>query len=155
MQTKHPRRARSRRRVDYVALADLRHHIRRFLQVREEAARAAGVEPQQYMALLQIKALEARPPATINALAGRLLVRHHTAVELVDRLVARGMVRRRREGGDRREVRVEMRAAGEAMLRKLALNSVRELGTDGPALAVMLSRLLRNRGRQTDQGGKR
>ena len=144
MQTRRPRRARPRRRVDYVALADLRHHIRRFLQVREEAARAAGVEPQQYMALLQIKALEARPPATINAL-----------VELVDRLVARGMVRRRREGGDRREVRVEMRAAGEVALRKLALNSVRELGTDGPALAVMLSRLLRNRGRQTDQGGKR
>ena len=141
MQARRPRRAPPRRRVDYVALADLRHHIRRFLQVREEAARAAGVEPQQYMALLQIKALEARPPATINALAGRLL--------------ARGMVRRRREGGDRREVRVEMRAAGEVALRKLALNSVRELGTDGPALAVMLSRLLRNRGRQTDQGGKR
>ena len=155
MQSIRPRRARPHRRVDYVALADLRHHIRRFLQVREEAARAAGVEPQQYMALLQIKALEARPPATINALAERLLVRHHTAVELVDRLVARGMVRRRREGGDRREVRVKMRAAGEAVLRKLALNSVHELLTDGPALAVMLSRLLRDPGRQTDQGGKR
>src|SRR5207244_12752406 len=100
-------------------------------------------------------ALGGPAPATSNGLAGRLLVRRHTAVELGDRLVARGMVRRRREGGDRREVRVEMRAAGEVALRKLALNSVRELGTDGPALAVMLSRLLRNRGRQTDQGGKR
>src|SRR5258705_10818299 len=120
MQTKPPGRARSRRRVDYVALADLRHHIRRFLQVREEAARAAGIEPQQYMALLQIKALEARPPATINALAERLLVRHHTAVELVDRLVARGMVRRRRDGRDPRAVRGEMRRAGEAELRQVA-----------------------------------
>jgi DNA-binding MarR family transcriptional regulator len=155
MQTKQPRRARPRRRVDYVALADLRHHIRRFLQVREDAARAAGIEPQQYMALLQLKALEARPPATIHALAERLLVRHHTAVELVDRLAARGMVRRRREGGDRRQVRVEMRAAGEVALRKLVLNSVRELLTDGPALALMLARLLRNRGRRTDQGGTR
>ena len=115
----------------------------------------AGIEPQQYMALLQLKALEARPPATINALAARLLVRHHTAVELVDRLEARGMVRRRRRAGDRREVHVETRAAGEAILRKLALHSVNELRGDGPALVAMLSRLVRDRRRQRDRGGRR
>ena len=146
---------RRRRRVDYVALADLRYQIRCFLQVREEATRATGIEPQQYMALLQLKALEARPPATINALAARLLVRHHTAVELVDRLEARGMVRRRRDGGDRRAVRVEIRRPGEAMLRRLALYSLTELATDGPALVAALSRLVRVRRRQHDQGGRR
>jgi DNA-binding MarR family transcriptional regulator len=142
-------RGRSRRgphRVDYVALADLRYHIRRFLQVREEAARAAGVEPQQYMALLQLKALQARPPATITALAARLLVRHHTAVELVDRLVERGLVRRRRQGSDRRAVTVELHVAGEALLRRLALNSLEELSADGPALVAGLARLLRAHG---------
>ena len=142
-------------RVDYHALADLRYQIRRFLRVREVAAREVGVAPQQYHLLLQVKGLHRREPPTIGVLAERLQTQHHNVVQLVDRLVARGMVRRRREGGDRREVRVEMRAAGEVALRKLVLNSMRELETDGPALAVMLARLLRNRGRQTDQGGKR
>ncbi len=132
-----------RSRVDYVALASLRHHVRRFLQVREEMARRAGLAPQQYMALLQLKALQASAPATVGALAGRLLVRHHTAVELVDRLEDRGMVRRRRGRDDRREVAVELRAAGEAMLRRLALASTTELSADGPALVAVLSRLLR------------
>jgi DNA-binding MarR family transcriptional regulator len=130
------------RRVDYRTLADLRHHIRRFLQVREEAARAAGIEPQQYVVLLQLRALGA-PPPTIGVLAERLLVRHHTAVELVDRLVERGMVRRVREPGDRREVRVALRPAGSSVLRKLATRSMEELARDGPALVTALSRLLR------------
>jgi DNA-binding MarR family transcriptional regulator len=129
-------------RVDYRTLADLRYHIRRFLQVREEAARAAGIEPQQYVALLQLKALQATPPATIGGLAERLLVRHHSAVELVDRLEERGMVRRRRAPDDRRGVHVELRPAGEAVLRTLALYSVSELAKDGPALLAALSRLL-------------
>jgi hypothetical protein len=55
----HARR-RSTLRVDYETLADLRYHVRRFLRVREDAARAAGVEPQQYVLLLQIKGFELR-----------------------------------------------------------------------------------------------
>jgi hypothetical protein len=89
-------RRRSTPRVDYETLADLRYHIRRFLRVREEAARAAGVEPQQYLLLLQVKGFERREPATIGALTERLQIRHHATVQLVDRLTQRGMVRRRR-----------------------------------------------------------
>ena len=138
MQTKHPGRARSRRRVDYVALADLRHHIRRFLQVREEAARAAGVEPQQYMALLQIKALETRPPATINALAERLLVRHHTAVELTDRTQELGLVVRKRDRDDRRLVRLALTAKGRGRIRALTIAHLDELRTRVPLLAALV-----------------
>src|ERR1051326_2375619 len=143
-----------RRTVDYVALADLRHHLRRFLQVREERARHLGVPPQQYMALLQLKALQARPPATIGALADRLLVRHHTAVGLVDRRAERGMARRRRMGGDRRAVTVELTAKGERTLHRLAVHSMVELSTDGPALVSVLSRLL-SRARKPRKGGRR
>ena len=129
-------------RVDYESLADLRYHIRRFLRVREEAARAAGIEPQQYVVLLQVKGLERRQPATIGALAERLQIRHHATVQLVDRLVERGTVRRRRAEGDRRGVVVELTARGEAILKKLALYSLAELRMAGPALATTLMRVV-------------
>lgn len=129
-------------RVDYETLADLRYHIRRFLRVREEAARAAGIEPQQYLVLLQIKGLAQRRPATIGALTERLQIRHHATVQLVDRLAQRGMVRRRRAEVDRRGVVVQLTARGEVTLRKLALHSLAELRTAGPALASILTRVI-------------
>lgn len=131
------------RRVDYTALAEWRYQMRLLLGRRETAARAAGVEPQQYMLLLQIKGLQARRAVTIGMLAERLQIRHHSAVELVDRLVERGMVARRRHDDDRRQVIVTLRPAGEAVLRRLALNSLAELRTEGPALLATLRRLVR------------
>jgi DNA-binding MarR family transcriptional regulator len=132
-------------KVDYWRLAELRYHIRRFLRLREVAARSAGVEPQQYLLLLQVKGLTARRTPTIGALADRLQLRHHSVVELVDRLVKRGMVDRRRHSPDRREVLVSLRPRGEAVLRKLALYSLRELRTEGPALVSTLNRLIGSR----------
>src|SRR5215470_3051898 len=129
-------------RVDYQTLADLRYHIRRFLRVREEAARAAGVEPQQYVLLLQVKGFERRQPATIGALTERLQIRHHATVQLVDRLARRGLVRRRRAEPDRRGVVVELTPRGEAVLQSLALNSLAELRSGGPALASTLTRVI-------------
>jgi DNA-binding MarR family transcriptional regulator len=66
-------------------------------------------------------------------------------VELVDRLVTRGMVERRRDSPDRREVVVSLRPRGEAVLRQLALYSLRELATEGPALVSALNRLIGSR----------
>lgn len=129
--------------VDYRTLAELRYHIRRFLRAREVAARTAGVEPQHYLLLLQIKGLEDERPATVGVLAERLQLRHHTVVELVDRLAAKGMVARRRGPSDRRRVVVELRPAGHAVLSRLALYSVEELRTEGPALVTTLTRLIR------------
>ena len=137
-----PARRRSIPRVDYETLADLRYHVRRFLRVREDAARAAGVEPQQYVLLLQVKGFELRQPATIGALSERLQIRHHATVQLVDRLQQRGMVRRRRAETDRRGVIVKLTTRGESVLRKLALYSLAELRTGGPALASTLTRVI-------------
>ena len=143
-----PRKARSARRtavarIDYATLADLRYHIRRFLRSREVDARAAGIEPQQYLVLLQVKGLEGRGPATIGVLADRLQVRHHAAVQLVDRLVRAGMVERRRHGRDGRQVVVCLRPAAETILERLARHAVRELTTEGPSLVTSLNRLMR------------
>jgi DNA-binding MarR family transcriptional regulator len=137
-------------RVDYATLADLRYQLRRFFGRREEAARSAGVEPQQYALLLQLKGLEGRRPVTIGALAERLQIRHHSAVELVDRLVARRLVDRRRNGDDGRAVEVALRPAGQAVLRRLALYSTAELRSDGPALVSVLRRLIRQQSRTTN-----
>ena len=142
-----------RRRVDYAVLADVRYQLRRFLGRRETVARSAGIEPQQYALLLQLKGLQGRQAATIGALAERLQIRHHSAVELVDRLVARRLVDRRRNGEDGRAVEVTLRPAGEAVLRRLALYSTAELRSDGPALVSVLRRLMR-RQRRTANGSK-
>lgn len=128
--------------VDYRTLAELRYQIRRFLRARELAARAAGVAPQQYLVLLQVRGLAGHRPVTIGALAERLQIHHHSAVQLVDRLARQGLVARRRDGPDRRSVVVEIRRAGEAVLRKLVLYSMAELVSEGPALASSLKRLM-------------
>jgi DNA-binding MarR family transcriptional regulator len=130
--------------VNYATLAEWRYQLRLLLGRRETAARAAGVEPQQYMLLLQIKGLEARGAVTIGMLAERLQIRHHSAVELVDRLVKRGMVARRRHDDDRRQVVVTLRARGQAVLRRLALSSLAELRAEAPALVATLRRLIRD-----------
>jgi len=130
--------------VDYRALADLRYQIRRFLRRREVAARAVGVEPQQYLLLLQVKGLEGSGSATIGALAERLQITQHGVVQLVNRLTRRGMVERRRHERDRRGVVVTLCPAGEALLRRLAIYSLAELETEGPALVASLRRLIMN-----------
>jgi DNA-binding MarR family transcriptional regulator len=143
--------------LDYRALADLRYQIRRFLRVRELAARAAGVEPQQYLTLLQIKGLEGHEVATMSVLAERLQIRHHAVVQLVDRLVRADMVERRRDGRDRREVVVRLRPRGEKVLRRLAGYSLAELTTEGPSLVASLNRLVMRstRGRGPSRNGTR
>jgi len=135
--------------IDYETLAELRYQLRRFLRVRELAARAAGVAPQQYLVLLQIRGVANHRPVTIGVLAERLQIHHHAAVQLVDRLSQEGLVERRRDKRDRRSVIVALRPRGEALLRKLALYSIAELDTEGPALASSLRRLMTNASRRS------
>ena len=147
--------ARPADRIDYPALADLRYRVRRFLRSREVAARAAGVEPQHYLVLLQVTGLAGRGPATIGVLAERLQITHHGVVQLVDRLVERDMVERRRGGPDRRQVVVALRPAGEAVLRRLAMHSLTDLKTEGPALVASLRRLIRESNRNVRKENSR
>jgi DNA-binding MarR family transcriptional regulator len=138
-------------------LADLRYQVRRFLRRREVAARQAGIEPQQYLMLLQIKGLQGRQAATVGVLAERLQIRHHAVVQLADRLAQRGMVERQRVEGDRRQVLVCLRPSGERVLSRLARYSLDELTSEGPRLLDSLRRLLApaRRGRAPGPRGAR
>src|SRR5215469_6494162 len=99
--------------IDYAALGEFRFLIRRFLHFSEEAARAEGLEPQQHQMLLAIRALTGNDSPTIGMLAEHLLIRHNSAVGLVDRLQDHGWVERVRGMTDRREVRVALTLEGE------------------------------------------
>lgn len=127
--------------TDYQALADFRFQIRRFLSISEQLARKAGMEPRQHQLLLAIKGQRDGQATTIGELAARMLVRHHTAVELIDRAEANGLVVRRRDTADRRAVHVELTAQGEALLQDLSRCHRLELESTGPALIAALQSL--------------
>ncbi|HEY7789597.1 MAG TPA: MarR family transcriptional regulator [Vicinamibacterales bacterium] len=128
--------------VDYQALAQFRYMIRRFLRFSEETARKAGIEPRQHQLLLAIKGLPTDREATIGTLAERLQVQSHSAVELANRLVSRGMVKRRPSETDRRQVLLELTAEGEQILRELSATTRAELRSLGPTLVRALNEVL-------------
>jgi DNA-binding MarR family transcriptional regulator len=127
---------------DYRALAEFRYQIRRFLHFSEEQARAAGIEPQQHQLMLALKGLPAGSKPTIGELADRLQLRHHSVVELVNRLESQGAVARNHSHEDRREVLVDLTPAGEELLRKLTILHRQELNTSGRTLARVLRRVV-------------
>jgi DNA-binding MarR family transcriptional regulator len=128
---------------DYQALAELRYQVRRFLHFSEQAAREMGLEPHQHQLMLALKGLPAGMKPTIGALAERLQIQHHSAVELVNRLSAGDLVRRSRAGEDRRQVLLVLTPKGEKVLRQLSLGHKAELRTRGPALVSALERAMR------------
>jgi DNA-binding MarR family transcriptional regulator len=138
--------------ADYRALAAFRYELRRFLGFSERAARAAGLEPRQHQLLLAVRALPAGDAPTIGALAERLQIRHHSAVELVDRMQARGLVRRATHGADRRRVEVRLTPRGERVLSRLALAHRTELRSVAPGLLRALRRLVAHAATEPSRG---
>src|SRR5271168_3077392 len=127
---------------EYRALAELRYRIRHFLREGDAVAQAAGLEPQQYLLLLTIRGLPAGEEATIRTLAERLALKHHSAVELIDRLEARGYARRTRGRDDRRRVMVSLLPRGERMLEEVARHRINGLRSYGHALVHAIDQLL-------------
>ncbi|MGP3929287.1 MarR family winged helix-turn-helix transcriptional regulator [Nonomuraea sp. KM88] len=105
---------------DFEALARFRFGIRSYLRFSEEAVRAAGLTPQQYQLLLALKGFPGRDWATVRELADRLLLRHHSVVELVSRAQGQGLVRRDAHPSDGRAVRVTLTREGERVLGRLS-----------------------------------
>lgn len=126
----------------YRLLAAFRRQIRSFLHFSEEAARQSGLEPQQHQLLLALRGLPEGVRPTIKTLAEDLCLRHHTTVELVNRLEKRGAVVRDQSGEDRREVLLRITPEGERALRTLSASHWDELIKAGPALADALDQLL-------------
>ena len=126
---------------EYQALAEFRYALRRFLHFSEEAARRAGITPQQYLALLAVRGFPGRERATVSELAERLKVRHHSAVGLIDRMVSQGFMVRHPGGADRRQVFVSLTERGAEVLEPLAATHRDQLQRIGGDLRQILERL--------------
>jgi DNA-binding MarR family transcriptional regulator len=131
---------------EYRALAEFRYRIRVFLNGSEQAARAAGLEPQQYLLLLAVRGLPLGREASIRELAERMQLRHHSVVELVDRLERRLLLRRERSRVDRRQVIVHLTPRGERIILRLAKQRLDELRTAAPALVRALNAIVPSSG---------
>jgi len=109
-------------------LARLRYELRKFLRFSEQAARNAGLTPQQHQLLLGVAGYTARGWATISELAEFLQERHNAVVGLVDRARRRGLVAKELDARDRRLVRVALTPTGRKLLHRLSALHRRELG---------------------------
>lgn len=127
--------------VDYKALAQFRYQLRVFLAFSETAAQREGLTSQQHQALLGIKGFVLPGPAAISDIARFLLIRHHSAVELIGRIEKLGLVKRASDPKDARRVHLRLTAKGE---RKLAAISRRNLGELRRAASPAMRRLLRS-----------
>ncbi len=128
-------------RAHYETLAELRYALRQFLRFSENAAQAAGLTPQQHQALLAMKGFPGPNRITIGELAERLQILHHSAVGLVDRLVAERYVRRMTNRQDRRQVRLALTRRGEDILGRLSAVHSEQLQRIGPQIAELLKGL--------------
>jgi DNA-binding MarR family transcriptional regulator len=130
-------------RADYETLAAFRHGLRRFLAFSEDAAKRSGLTAQQHQAILAIKGHGADEPMTVGDVADHLLIRHHSAVELIDRLVKAELVDRTESEGDRRRVVVTLTPKAEAILSDLSATHLEELKRSRTLLVQLLERLER------------
>jgi DNA-binding MarR family transcriptional regulator len=146
----------SERDAKFIAQAEFRYQIRRFLHFSEKAARRAGLHPQQYQLLLAIRGLPRGHEATIGHLAERLQLQHHSAVELINRAERRGLVKRAAGHQDRRQVIVRLTGKGRTLLQKLAYEHRNQLSAAVPQLVRSLKALARkeavkSRGREKNR----
>ncbi len=126
----------------YQQLAEFRYRIRSFVHFSEQAVRSAGIEPQQHQLLLAVKGLPESTRPTVTALSHRLCLKHHSTVELINRLEQRGAVVRRHSHQDRREVLIELTPLGEAILEKLSVLHWQEVQSLAPALSSALETIV-------------
>jgi DNA-binding MarR family transcriptional regulator len=112
---------------EYRNLLGLRTGLRRFLRWSEEQAVTSGLTPSQHQLLLAIRGHGDPRGPTIGDVAGYLLLRHHSAVELVDRAGSAGLVRRTRDRDDHRTVRLSLTAKGARILGRLSERHLEEL----------------------------
>jgi len=145
-------KARASHAVDYEALAQFRHQLRKFLSLREAAARKSGLTPQQHQALLAIKGFSRAAPVSVGELADLLLVRHHTAVGMVYRMTKLGLLARIVDDNDSRRILLKPTRRGEQKLRTLSKMHLEELQAASLALTRILRSFRRSQRRYREPG---
>jgi DNA-binding MarR family transcriptional regulator len=126
---------------DYAALAAFRHALRRFMSFSEAAAAEVGLTGRHYQAMLVVRSNPASHQMTINELARQLLIKHNSAVGLVDRLAEQDLIVRKAVRDDRRKVELRLTAKGARVLDRLADRHRAELEHSGPQLRQLLHKL--------------
>jgi DNA-binding MarR family transcriptional regulator len=122
---------------DFERLLELRTRLRRFLRWSEQQARAAGLTPAKHQLLLAIKGHPGAEAPTVGEVADHLVLRHHSAVGLIDRAVADGLVKRATDDSNRSIVRVALTKAGSAKLDALAEAHIQELAQLAPVMRTL------------------
>lgn len=127
--------------VDYEALAQFRYRLRLFLAFSDMKAKNAGITSQQYQALLAVKGFSSQTPMFVGELSRVLLIKHHTTVELVDRMAKLGLLQRTVDGHDKRRVLVTLTKRGQLLLQRVAAIHFEHLGSSSRVLRK-ISKLL-------------
>jgi DNA-binding MarR family transcriptional regulator len=147
----HPAPPLSREQIQ--RLAEFRFQLRRFLHFSSAAAEEAGLRTQQYQLLQCVCGMPDELDPTIANVAARMLLRHNSAVELVDRTIEQGLLRRVPDPRDHRCVWLRVTPQGERLLASLAAHHVRELDEAGPELIRALRRILQKHAEPTEDAG--
>jgi DNA-binding MarR family transcriptional regulator len=124
---------------EFERLLAFRDGLRRFLHWSEDQAKGVGLTGSQHQLLLAIRGHGSAP--SIGEVAAHLLLRHHSAVELVDRAVASGLVARAADADDQRVVRLRLTRKGAARVEALAHAHLEELSRLRPSFDSLWSRL--------------
>ena len=138
--------------ADFQSRGEFRRAIRDFLAFSEASAREQGVTSQQHQALLAIKAHVGPEPMSIGELADCLLIKNHSAVGLVARLVERGLVRRSASEADRRRVLLMLEPRGEDVLTRVSQINLGRLAVTAKSLRRVLNLLRKLETAQSAKG---
>lgn len=127
--------------LEFESLAQFRQELRRYLAFAQAIAEENGITMQHHQALLAIRA-SPRRILSISELADTLFLRHHSAVELTDRLERAQLAERVQDPTDRRRSLVQVSNRGTELLNSLAARHLQELREHGPRLAMTLTKVI-------------
>ena len=126
---------------DYERLSEFRYGLRRFLHWSEQQARGAGITPTQHQLLLAIRSSRDPRGATVGEVAEVLIIRHHSAVELIDRAQDAGLVTRERDPDTQSVVHLKLTEFGARTLSALSEVHLRELAQLAPTMQALVGAL--------------
>jgi DNA-binding MarR family transcriptional regulator len=135
---------------DYRRLLELRTGLRRFLRWSEQHAEAAGLTPAQHQLLLAIRGHGDPRGPTVGDVAGYLMLRHHSAVGLVDRAEKAGLITRGQDPGNLSVVRLRLTDRGARQLEALSEQHLDELAHLAPTMHALWDALEDTRHRVLD-----
>ncbi|MFZ1995334.1 MAG: MarR family transcriptional regulator [Solirubrobacteraceae bacterium] len=127
--------------ADYERLAEFRYGLRRFLHWSEQQARAAGITPTQHQLLLTIRSSRDPRGATVGEVAEVLIIRHHSAVGLIDRAQEAGLISRERDPDTQSVVHLKLTEFGALTLSALSEVHLRELAQLAPTMQALIGEL--------------